>query len=448
MHFIGIGGIGTSALARWYLSQNWAVSGSDIVQSKITRELLKDGVEVKIGHKEANLSLKANLVVYNQAISVKNPELLKAKKLRIKTLSYPQALGELTRRYKTIAIAGAHGKSTTTAFTSLALIKAGLDPTVIIGTRLKQFDPKNSGSNFRAGRSKYLIIEACEWKNAFLNYSPTAAIITNIDCEHLDFFKNFSNVKKSFLKFVGKIQNQGILVLNRDDKNLIALKKKISKIAEKNKLKVFWYSLSSSLIAVRQIKKNLKVPGQHNLSNALAAYILARRFGIAEREIFSAFRGYKGVWRRLEYRGSLNPKISKLKSFVYDDYAHHPTEIKASLRALRERHPKSKIVCVFQPHQAERLKLLFKNFVSAFQDANDLILLPIYEVPGRDKKAKNFNSQKLTRAIAFRNLKLGLSNSVLYLPRPEKLPSVIRNNSIVVMMGAGDIVKYTDLLLK
>lgn len=451
VHFIGIGGIGTSALARWFLTQNWAVSGSDIVESKITQELRKEGVKVKIGHKKANLDKKTTFVIYNQAISPSNPELQEARRFKIKCASYPEALGELTRQYKTVAVAGAHGKSTVTAFVSLVLMKAGFDPTVVIGTRLKQFGGP-SGKNFRRGRGEYLIIEACEWKNAFLNYSPFAAIITNIDREHLDFFKNLSNIKKSFLKFVRKIQNGGTLVLNKDDKNLFGLKSKIQRITKRRNLRVFWYSAMTRHSVCSRIRNVLKVPGEHNFSNALAAFTLAKALKIKEKTILAALSEYSGIWRRLEFKGNL--KIKKLRVPVYDDYAHHPAEIKASLSALREKYPRSGIICVFEPHQAERLKSLFKDFASAFDEADNLILLPVYEVSGRDKKNKKFSAEKLAKAVKLRNSNLGIRNSVFYLPYPEKLKSFLGsrfcfpNSSVIVMMGAGDIFKQTDFLLR
>ena len=479
VHFIGIGGIGASALARWFLAQNWAVSGSDLLASKITRELAQEGAKVKIGHKKANLPFKTKLVVYSQAVSSGNPEIKKAKKEGIPLLSYPEAVGGLTGKYKTISIVGAHGKSTVTAFVSLALIKGGFDPTVIIGTRLKQFGPPE-GKNFREGGGEYLVLEACEWKNAFLNYSPAAAIITNIDREHLDFFKNILNIKKSFLKFISNVKNGGLLVLNKDDKNLKSLAGQIKKIAAKNKIRVFWYGLNPLSPAAAKIKNVLKVPGAHNLSNALAAYTLARQMGISEKIILKALGGYRGIWRRLELRGTLRKsiannireysrinsgKIRDLKIPVYDDYAHHPTEIKASLQALREKYPKSKIICVFQPHQAERLKALFKDFVSAFDGADKLILLPVYEVAGRDRKNKKFTSQKLAEAITRRITQNSRGTArknlreIIYFPHPENISSALKKilrdsafgprlSALVVMMGAGDIVKYTPLLLK
>ncbi len=449
VHFIGVGGIGISALARWFLAQKWAVSGSDITPSSLTHTLQKEGVKVKIGHKKAYISPKIGFVVYNQAIPASNPELREARRLGIPLFTYPETLGILSRGYKTIAVAGAHGKSTTTALLSLVLMRAGFDPTVILGTLLKQF----GGKNFRAGRGKYLVVEADEWKSSFLNYSPTYAIITNIDKEHLDFYKNYSNVKKAFLKFTGNIQPGGILIANRDDKNLYALKSEIAKICRVKHIRLIFYSLHQ--LPARKIEKALKIPGRHNVSNALAAYTLARKLGAKEKIILRALHEYRGAWRRMEFRGELKTINYKLKTPVYDDYAHHPTEIKASLQAFREKFPRRKIICVFQPHQAHRTKNLFKEFVSAFDLADYLILLPIYQVAGRDKPHRGYTSADLAKAIArSKNYKLKTKNSVVYLPSPGKLKSLLNSrfylldSAVVVMMGAGNIVNYTDLLCK
>src|SRR3989344_5917739 len=233
IHFIGIGGIGMSALARYFLSQNWQVSGSDASASFITQNLKREGARVYVGHRTSNLPSKTDLVVYSAAVLPEdNQELIKEKKTGTATQTYAETIGELTKKYKTITIAGAPGKSTTTALLSLVFIKAGLDPTIIIGTNLKEFGNRN----FKRGNSSYLILEADEYQKSFLNYSPFAAIITNIDREHLDVYKNLSNIKKVFLKFIGNIQPNGFLIVNKDDKNLFSLKNKIQKIADKNKL--------------------------------------------------------------------------------------------------------------------------------------------------------------------------------------------------------------------
>ncbi|MEK7506430.1 MAG: UDP-N-acetylmuramate--L-alanine ligase [Patescibacteria group bacterium] len=450
VHFIGIGGIGVSSLAYWFKSQKWVVSGSDSAESIITRKLKKDGFKVKIGHKKANISPDdmnlPSLVVYTNAIKPDNPELLEARRLGIKTQSYPEAVGILTRRYRTFGVAGAHGKSTTTAMLSLVLIKAGWDPTVIVGTKLKEF----GGRNFRLGKSGFLVLEADEWKGAFWNYSPFGAIITNIDREHLDFYKNFGNVKKSFLKYIWNIQTGGILVANRDDEKLFSLKREIEKLTKRNGVKLVWYSVAAaSLSIVSRLKKNLSVPGKHNLQNAMAVYVLARNLGISENKILSALKSYHGAWRRMEYRGKLQITNYKLQMPVYDDYAHHPTEIKATLEAFREKYPESKIICVFQPHQAHRLKALFNDFAHAFNDADSLILLPSYKVAGRDIQSKKYTSEALAKKI----------KGAIYLGNPKKLKKTLQDvvfrisnfgfrDFVLIMMGAGTVVEYTNELLQ
>ncbi len=492
VHFIGIGGIGVSSLAYWFRSQSldklgiakgkkWVVSGSDSAKSKITLDLKKDRLKVKIGHKKANLPavgrFRAGLVIYSNAIRPENPELMEARRLGIPTFSYPEAVGVLTRRYRTFGVAGAHGKSTTTSLLSLILIKAGWDPTVIVGTKLKEFRLPTAGRrgdrNFRLGKSDYLVLESDEWKGAFWNYSPFGAIITNIDREHLDFYENFGNVKKSFLKYVGNIQTGGILVANRDDKKLLSLKREIEKITKRNGVNIIWYSVDKNPRMAARLKKNLSIPGRHNLENAMAVYILARNLGIPENKVLSALKSYRGAWRRMEYRGELRIKNGELRvknkhslihnsSFiipVYDDYAHHPTEIKATLQAFREKFPKEKIICVFQPHQAHRLKALFGDFTRAFRDADTLILLPSYKVAGRDVQNKKYTSETLGKKI----------KGAIYCKNPRSLKGIIKNvviqnspstpssgprgkfiihNSVLVMMGAGTVVEYTDELLK
>ena len=466
IHFIGIGGIGISALARYFLSQGYYVSGSDISSSDITNELKKDGINIYIGHKSKNISKLNEFVVYSAAIPKNNPELRTALNLKIPIKSYAQSLGELTRKYKTIAVSGTCGKSTTTAMLSLVFIKAGFDPNVIIGTKLKEFNSSANGTNFKKGKDQYLIIEADEHFKSFLNYSPFAAIITNIDRDHLDFYKNLNNLKNTFLNFIKNISSGGILVVNKDDKNLFSLNIKIKKIAQKNKLKIYWYSITlnrRSSAQCNKIKKILKVPGKHNISNAMAVYTMARAFNIKDNDIFNALGRYKGAWRRMEYRGNLKSQISNLKNIpIYDDYAHHPSKIKAALAGFREKYPKSKIICVFQPHQIQRLKYLFKEFINSFNDADNLILLDVFKVNGRDESPSDINSEKLAGTI--KNLPVGKqgrksSLTVLYLKNSNNLKKEIENiialspklyplNFIIIMMGAGDIYKMTDNLIK
>jgi len=267
IHFIGIGGIGVSALAQYYLAKRHQVSGSDLASSEIIELLKKKGAKILTGkHQAKNLPKNADLVVYSPAVQLDNSELIEAKKCRIKCQSYPEALGELTKQYYTIAISGTHGKSTVVAMIGLILAKAGLDPTVILGTKLKEF----GNSNFRMGKSKYLVIEADEWQASFLNYWPKIIVLTNIEREHLDYYKNLKDILRTYKEFISHLPKEGIVVT------------------------------SKNLKGTEKLRKILKVPGKHNLSNALLALKTARVLKIPDKISFKALSEYKGAWRRFE----------------------------------------------------------------------------------------------------------------------------------------------------
>lgn len=452
VHLIGIGGIGMSALAQYYKSRGDIVSGSDITKSSITDALRKKDIAVSIGHARKNIPAHCDLVIYNRAIPSTNPELLGAEKQGIPTLPYAKALGTITETHETIAITGSHGKSTTTALAALALIRGGLDPTVLVGTNLKEF----GGGNFRRGAGSHLVLEADDFGGAFFEYSPAIAIVTNVDEEHMDFYKSFANVKRAFLRFMETTRPGGTLILNHNDGTLRSLTPKIRAIAKKKSLTVIWYSAKN--LAHKKLKSILKLPGAHNLSNAMAVYELGRVLKLPEKKTLQAISSYNGSWRRMEFRRDIAVGANKIK--VFDDYAHHPTEIKATLRGFKEKYPHSPLICVFQPHQAARLRLLFNGFVSAFGDADILALIPAYRVSGRDRNANNskdeaYTSERLAGAIAKKYPK----KSVFYFSNPKHIKQSIAKilaaqfkssarNFILVMMGAGDIVTYTDFLIK
>lgn len=436
IHLVGIGGIGMSALARYFKAKGWIVSGSDLTRSEMSDTLKKEGIKITIGHTKNAIPKGADLVVFNRAIPANNPEVVVARKKRIPTLPYAEALGMVTKTYVTIAITGSHGKSTTTALAGLTLMGAGLDPTILIGTKLKELD----GKNLRIGKGPYLVLEADDFGSAFLAYSPVIAIVTNIDKEHLDHYGGLPQLKKAFLQFLSNTRPGGVLILNRDDKNLFSLRAQINTLAKKNHLRVSWYSLHDP--TAKKIKKTMKIPGEHNVSNALAVHRLAQVLAIPEKKTLSALGSYEGAWRRMERRGEYQGAV------VYDDYAHHPTEIKATLKGFREKFSHAKLVCVFQPHQAKRLAGLFPEFITAFDEADILMLLPLYKVPGRDEMVfKNRDSKALARAIQKRFPK----KMVLYLNDPKNLKAIIAplvpKGSVLVMMGAGDIVNHTSSLL-
>jgi UDP-N-acetylmuramate--alanine ligase len=428
IHFIGIGGIGVSALAKYYFKKGYQISGSDLVSSEITRAFKESGVKIFIGkHKAGNLPKNANLVIYSPAVPQNNPELKTAKKLEIKCQSYPEALGDLTKRHFTIAISGTHGKSTTTAMMGLLLEKAGFDPTVIVGTRLKEWE----NSNCRVGNSKYLVVEADEWQASFLKYFPKIIVLTNIEREHLDYFKDLNHILKTFKEYISHLPKNGFLVANKDDKNIFRI--------TRNKKNVAFYSLKQK--EAKKIKKILKIPGEHNVSNALAALTVARTLTIPDKVSFGSLSEYRGSWRRFEIVKIQHPKPYTL----INDYAHHPTEIRVTLKAARQKFPRKKIWCIFQPHQYQRTYYLWDNFVKVFQKfpVDRLIITDIYDVAGREKreiKAK-ISSKKLVQAINKQN--------TTYLPRKEIIDYLrkhLQGGEIVMMMGAGDIYNLSSCL--
>jgi len=437
VHFIGIGGIGVSALAQFYLEKGHDVSGSDLVASEITDYLKKKGAKIYIGkHKKENVKEGIELVICSPAVKPENLEYKAAKKLKAKIQTYPEALGDLTKEYFTIAVSGTHGKSTTTAMIALALAKADIDPTVIIGTKVKEFGGSAEGTNFRIGTSKVLVIEADEHFSSFLNYWPKIIVLTNIEREHLDHYKNLGNILKTYKKYVGHLnQKDCYLVANTDDENI---RSTIAEFGENPIFKIEKYGAESPEFS--KIKKIMSVPGKHNVYNALAVVNVARIMAVPDEITYKALSEFEGTWRRFEIRqGSVSGK----KFTLISDYGHHPTEIAATLSATREKYPKKKIWCVFQPHQHQRTYYLFKEFVKTFQEAlsDNIIITDIYDVAGRETKQINaeVSSEKLVKKIN--------KKSVIYLQENE-LEKYIKENigtgDVLVVMGAGSIYKFAE----
>jgi UDP-N-acetylmuramate--alanine ligase len=448
VHFIGIGGIGVSALAKYYLSRGAQVSGSDLVSTEITEELQSLGTEIFIGpHRAVNLPKTATLVVHTSAVPPKNIELAAARKRKLPVKSYPEAVGELTRDRETITISGSHGKSTTTALASLVLESGYFDPTVIAGTKIKEF----GNSNFHRGYGPHLVLEADEWNKSFLNYFPNIAIVTNIDTEHVDTYRKAGEIEKVFEEYLSRVPGDGIIIANRDDARLYGVAKKFSaqggsaslgrpstgKAGGKNR--VVWYSLGNDhdVAAVRQA---LKIPGLHNISNALAALTLGRVLGIPQPAILHALSRFSGAWRRFDFRGTLNG------ASIFDDYGHHPREINSTILAARSRFPMRRIWCVYQPHQYQRLSYLWEDFTSAFDMADRICLLPVYDVAGRGTKtAKTMvNSEKLAQALIERGKNACHLNN--FLDAQKFINKEVRPGDIVLMMGAGDIYNLSGQL--
>ncbi|MDP3727299.1 MAG: UDP-N-acetylmuramate--L-alanine ligase [bacterium] len=435
VYFIGIGGIGVSALARLYRNRGFLVSGSDIARSEITDTIKREGVHIFIGpHRASHIAHGVTRVIYTAAAKPSNPELREARRRGIRTLSLAEAVGELTREFRTIAVTGSHGKSTTTALIALVLIRGGLDPTVQIGTKLKEF--KNT--NARIGRSPYLVLEADEYRNKFLKYTPAIAVVTNIDREHLDFHPTMRAIEAAFSKFLLRVQPSGTAVLNADDHRLRRIAPRLRRA--RPDLGVTWYSLKNP--AVRKIRKVIRIPGEHNVSNAAAAYAVGKLLRIPEKKIIAAIAAFRGAWRRFDYQGRFSG------ADVIADYAHHPTEIRATLQAAREKYPQRRIWCVFQPHHYERTRALFPEFSAAFKDCDAAVLLDIYEVAGREHKQQNRNvsSEHLAQAITRHG------TPALYFRNRNQLGPFLKRwlkpQDVLLMMGAGDIWETTKELMK
>lgn len=425
IHFVGIGGIGVSALARHFMEAKEVVTGSDLSESEIIEELKNEGAQITIGHSKKNVDGNIDRIIHTAAVSFDNPEIKRGKELGIKISSYPEALSEIGKDYFTIAISGTHGKSTTAAMTAMVLIEAGLDPTVVVGTKLKEFGSKN----YRRGSSKYLIIEADEWNKSILNYSPDLAVITNLELEHLDSYSDLEDLLKTFQKYLSGMKNRPV-ILNGEDDNL-------KKLKVENKV---FFSKNSS--AKEEVKEVLRVPGKHNLENALAAFKVGEVLEISKEDILEGLAGYRGVWRRFEEKEiSIFGRDIKL----IQDYAHHPTELKATLDALTEKYGKE-IVVVFQPHQYKRSYHLQDKFVEVLEKSElRIFVTDIYSVAGRE-------SEEIKKKISSKELvKMSDNEKVSYLPGnftdiKKKLICYLQDGKNIAIIGAGDIYRLEEVL--
>lgn len=403
-HLIGIGGIGISAIARKLQLEGKEVSGSDASQSEITEDLEKLGIKINIGQKAENIQEGTEVVIYTVAIPESNPELIEARKRGIICKTYPEVLGELSKDMFTIAVSGTHGKTTTTAMIAHILKKAGLDPTVIVGSKMLSDDEKG-GSNFLAGQSKYLVVEACEYKRSFLNLFPTILVITNIEADHLDYYKDLADIQSAFDELAQKVPSDGFVIKEDEYKKV-------------------------------ETDFDLLVPGRHNILDAQAAIKTVEKIGISNEEAKEYLKDFKGTWRRLEKVGERDENV------FYTDYAHHPTEICASLSALKEKYPNHQLICVFEPHQELRTKLLFLDFVEALKLADEVFVAPIYV--NKEKADGSVNNKKLAEAIA----KFKPSTPVA---DPQELRQLLQTTKTkprcIVLMGAGNIYKWTEELI-
>lgn len=453
IHLIGIGGISMSAIARLLDSEGLNISGSDTGENKEIIKLKSLGIKIYDKHSEDNVKGK-DLVIYSRAIKDDNPEIIKAKELKIKLLDRSKALGIIMNKYKnSIAISGSHGKTTTTSIISLLLIDLGLDPTIMVGGSLKEIE-----GNLHIGSKDYFITEACEYYESFLNFNFNIGIILNIDLDHLDYFKSLDEIKKSFLEFANKTPKDGILIACGDDENFLGIKKDINR-------KVFTYGIDreNDLIAhnieydfmgrasfnISYNNKllgrlNLKIPGKYNVYNVLAAISLGLNVYDDFDKIKSSIEKYNGIDRRFQFIGNFN------NMSIIDDYGHHPNEIKATLDAAKNiKH--NKIWTIFQPHTYTRTLSLFDEFAKSFINSDNIIITDIYAAREKDTGVTSSKAllEKIKKSSLYKPLK---DKHILYLKTFEEIVEYIKmngeENDIVITMGAGDINKVAELLVK
>ncbi len=425
IHFIGIGGIGMSALARFFVHEKKAVSGSDRSPSAITEKLQSEGVTFYEGQVASNITSDIELIVYTEAMSHEQEEMVAAKALGVPMVNYFEALGMVANPYYLIAIAGAHGKTTTTAMVTDVLEETGLDPTAIIGSLRSK-----TGSNFRPGKSKYAVVEACEYRRDFLHLRPEVLVITNIEYEHVDYYKDLADVQDAFRTIALTVPETGFVIADTTSPTVAPILKDIK----------------ATIVDYREffdINLTLHKPGMHNRLNAAAALAVASVLGVEESEAKTALENFAGTWRRFEYKGTFlageNGAIP-----VFDDYGHHPTEIMATLEGAREMYSGRHITLVFQSHTYSRTHELFADFVQALAKADSVFMLPIYAA--REENTYGVTSEQLAEALH----KEGKMAEVFetHGGLAERVKESVPQGGVVVVMGAGDVTKVADLLTK
>ena len=445
IHFIGIGGISMSGLAEVLLHAGFPVSGSDAQGSSLTDHLESLGARIFIGQRAENIDRHVGLVIYTAAIREDNPELAAARDQKIPLLTRAELLGEIMANYpRSLAVAGTHGKTSTTSMLSHILLEAGLDPTISVGGILPAI-----GGNIRIGGPQVFLTEACEYKNSFLSLAPEIGIILNVDADHLDFFKDLDDIAASFRKFAERIPAEGTLVIGTKTSHLPMITEGLScrlltfgpggdfdaEDVAFDKCGCAAFTLLVSGTANGRIR--LRVPGAHNVQNALAAAAAACALGIGLDPVIAGLAAYEGVDRRFQWKGTFRG------ADVFDDYAHHPTEIKATLSAAKMR-PSGALWLIFQPHTYTRTKALLPEFAEALAPAGHVILADIYAA--REKDDLGISSRTLRDAVA------ALGTDARYFPSfgeiRDFLAASVRPGDTILTVGAGNITALSDLLVK
>ena len=446
IHFIGIGGISMSGLAEILLEEHFTVSGSDAKESDLTRHLEHMGVQIFYGQKAENIIDGIDLVVYTAAISETNPEFARAKEVGLPMLSRAELLGQIMDNYKqSIAVAGTHGKTTTTSMISQILLQAKCDPTISVGGILKAID-----GNLRVGKSDVFITEACEYTNSFLNFRPKYSIILNVEAEHLDFFKDIQDIRHSFHLFAKNTLENGAIIINGDIEHYEELVEDLApavltfgKTASSDFYPeniTFNEKACATYDAMFRGEKlmtvSLNVPGMHNVTNSLAAIALAKDLKISDENILAGLSAFGGADRRFQYKGCVDGVT------IIDDYAHHPTEIRATLTAA-EKYPHKRLVLVFQPHTYSRTKAFLDDFADVLSMADVVVLADIYAA--REKNTIGISSKDILTKLEEKG------TECYYFPSFSEIENFLLENCVngdlLITMGAGDIVNVGESLL-
>jgi len=444
VHLVGIGGIGMSGIARVLLEEGYRVSGSDLRVSPLTEALVGLGGTVYEGHAAKNIA-GANLVVVSSAVPPHNPEVLAAQESGVPVVGRAQILGQLMEGRYGVAVAGTHGKTTTSAMIALILERAGLDPTIIVGGVIPELS-----SNAKAGKGKYLVLEADEYQRTFLGVSPSVAVVTNIEMDHPDYFRDLEDIYQAYLEFVKLVPQEGEIFLCTDDPMAERLQE------EPHLAEITTYGLgprarwrAADLAAnaaggsdFRVLASDrprgefsLRIPGRHNVKNGLAALAVSDYLGIDLGEAGKTLAQFQGVERRFEVKGEAAGVV------VIDDYAHHPSEIKATLAAARERYPERKVWAVFQPHTYSRTKALWSEFAASFGDAAQVVVTDIY--PARETDDLGVSSQELVAAMNHPGVHyVGALSDVVTM-----LCQRLRVGDLLITLGAGDIYQVGEQVL-
>ncbi len=449
IHFVGIGGIGMSGIAEILLDQGFRVSGSDKSLSDVTERLASLGAVIKEGHAAQNIESDVDALVYSSAVAQENPEVIEAQRRKIPIIRRAEMLAEVMRLKYGIGIAGTHGKTTTTSMVSLVLMEGNLDPTVIVGGKLNGL----GGTNARLGHGDFIVVEADEFDRSFLSITPTVAVLTTLETDHLDCYRDLEDIKGAFIQFAGKVPFYGFIVLCLDEPALQDIMPQLSK----KKIITYGFNPQADVQAVdihhkdntttfMVVKGNndlgnvtLQIPGKHNVQNALAAISVGLELGVPFANVKAGIEKFTGVYRRWEKKGEINGVA------LYDDYAHHPTECKATLTGAKAGWRRHRVVCVFQPHLYSRTRDFYEEFGKAFLSADVLIVTDVY--PAREEPIQGVTGELIVNAAKQYGHKeahyVQDKKSV-----PSYLMSIVKPNDIVITMGAGDIWKFGEEFLQ